>query len=133
MTRLRQPHVLLGTMVSMFATCATACPSFDAVTASTIPRAECSTYLTTDVTPGRTCFWSFPLRSSQAIEWANDLWRKVQSCGEGTIQAPDQQVNHPDSYDLRRWRTDSGTFYISVKDKGALNQTLVFLRWEKGG
>ena len=38
-------------------------------------------------------------------------------------------VNHPDSYDLHEWRTPSGTYAISVKDKGALNRTLVFLRY----
>jgi hypothetical protein len=42
--------------------------------------------------------------------------------------ATDQSVNHPDAYDLRLFRLDGAEFAVSLKDKGALQQTLVFLR-----
>ena len=37
-------------------------------------------------------------------------------------------VNHPDSYDLRQFRHGTSTISLSLKDKGALAQSFVFLR-----
>ncbi len=40
------------------------------------------------------------------------------------------QVNHPDSYYLRAWVHGRHVYTVSVKDKAALNRTLVFIRLE---
>ena len=60
---------------------------------------------------------------------AESLWSGIARCEPGGPAGPDARVNHPDSYDLREWIADSGTWSVSVKDKGALGQTLVFLRY----
>jgi hypothetical protein len=41
-------------------------------------------------------------------------------------------VNHPDSFDLLEWQGADGVYRVSVKDKGGLNRTLVFLGFEGG-
>jgi len=58
------------------------------------------------------------------------IWSALTACRPGAAQGGDQPVNHPDSYDLRQWRADQGVYAVSVKDKGASNRTLVFLRFE---
>ena len=56
----------------------------------------------------------------------------VTSCfGAGAVVSSDTGVNHPDTYDLQMFRTVAGTVSVSLKDKGALQQTYVFLRIEK--
>ena len=42
-------------------------------------------------------------------------------------------VNHPDSYDLRQYAWEGGVVSLSLKDKGALGATMVFLRMQGGG
>ncbi len=93
-------------------------------------EASCTTYLTAANTTGRSCHWTFPFRSDGAKDFGKTLWKNLTSCRAGTPLGPDAQVNHPDSYDLREWATDHGTYALSIKDKGALNRTLVFLRLE---
>ena len=78
------------------------------------------------------CYWGFPLRDPAAIDTADRFARDILRClpGAGPLPA-DSGVNHPDSYDLRRFRRDAVIISVSVKDKTALNRTLVFLRAEK--
>ena len=53
-------------------------------------------------------------------------------CRNGRPLDPDDPVNHPDSYDLRVWAHNNDIYAISIKDKGAQSQTLVFFRAEPG-
>ena len=56
------------------------------------------------------------------------LSERIASCLKATAdQNSDTRVNHPDSYDLNRWRVDGRTITLSVKDKAARGQTFVFL------
>jgi len=48
--------------------------------------------------------------------------------GPDAKETTDQIVNHPDAYDLREFELDGSTYAVSLKDKGALQQTYVFLR-----
>ena len=79
---------------------------------------------------GTACHWAFPFREAAARGFAEGLWFDLVRCRTGTALGPDAQVNHPDSYDLREWQTSPAVYALSVKDKGGLNRTLVFLRTE---
>lgn len=99
-------------------------------TFQTPETASCTTYLAETTQTANSCAWEFAFRDPSAIKFAEELWRAITSCRAGATQGPDQQVNHPDSYDLRIWKAESGDFALSVKDKGQLNRTLVFFRFE---
>lgn len=105
---------------------------FDAFsTSNSAPeQAICATYLTAAATTGASCHWTFGFRDPAALTFADELWTELTVCRGGAHRADDQRVNHPDSYDLREWAAERGVYAISVKDKGALNSTLVFLRFE---
>ena len=58
------------------------------------------------------CRWAFPLRSAAAHGAFEALERSLRSCvGESAPMAGDQGVNHPDSYDLRRYRSGRAGVY----------------------
>jgi hypothetical protein len=78
------------------------------------------------------CGWPFAFRASEANEAFVWLLDGVAKClGKGAVVTTDDGVNHPDSYDLKMFRTEAGTVGVSLKDKSALQQTYVFLRVEK--
>jgi len=75
------------------------------------------------------CSWKFPYRSAAAIDAFDLLTAKVAACvGPNATKTKDQSVNHPDAYQLRQFNLDGREFAVSLKDKGALQQTLVFVR-----
>ena len=90
----------------------------------------CSTYLSESGTAGFSCQKQFPYRSQAAKEYADILWTQILICEPGKQIAKDQQVSHPDSYELLQYKTASELYAVSVKDKGALNATYVFVRIE---
>ena len=76
----------------------------------------------------RHCAWAHPYRAPEAVGNAEILSERIESCLKATAdQSPDARVNHPDSYDLRRWRMNGQTISLSIKDKAARGQTFVFL------
>ncbi|MBO6776663.1 MAG: hypothetical protein JJ897_14405 [Marinibacterium sp.] len=93
-------------------------------------EANCKTYLTSNAATGTACHWAFPFREDAARSFAEVLWSDLMRCRTGAALGPNAQVNHPDSYDLREWQTSPAIYAMSVKDKGGLNRTLVFLRTE---
>ena len=56
-----------------------------------------------------------------------DFLHRVSDCGAPIVQTG-PLVSHPDSYHLRQFQVDEKTVSVSLKDKGALAQTYVFLR-----
>lgn len=75
------------------------------------------------------CALEFPYRSQAATDAFDALVAELASClGQGATMTTDQSVNHPDAYDLREFVLDGRRFAVSIKDKGALQQTLVFVR-----
>ena len=114
------------------------CQTFDALdifeTAGIPPAgADCSTYLTATAGTGISCHWEHPYRAESARVKASILWETLTRCRDGKEQAPDKQVNHPDSYDLRALAHGTTIYVLSVKDKAVLSRTLVFLRREPAG
>ena len=73
------------------------------------------------------CRWPFDYRAKAATDAFTDLINATTQC-LNTDGLSDQGVNHPDSYDLRTFTTETAQISISIKDKGALQQTFVFLR-----
>lgn len=91
--------------------------------------ATCRTFLAQSGKTGVSCHWEHPFRDDAAKTMAERVWSEIMLCEPGGPAGPDLRVNHPDSYDLREWIGEGGTWSVSVKDKGALGQTLVFLKF----
>lgn len=78
------------------------------------------------------CGWSFEYRAPAAQDAFAQTIVAVTNClGPDTRATPDQDVNHPDFYDLQTFKADERIISVSLKDKGALEQTLVFVRIER--
>ena len=127
----------MATVVLAGGAVAETCARVDAVRAYQVsgvspPAATCQRYLGEAGRAGASCHWGFPYRDDAALTTASEIWAEIQACIDGQIVAEDAAVNHPDSYDLRIWQSGAETFAVAVKDKAALNRTLVFLRWERG-
>ena len=76
-----------------------------------------------------TCHWAFPYRSEAARAGLQDVRRIVEAClGPDAALPGDTQVNHPDSYILLRYEGQGVQVALSLKDKGALQQTFLFVR-----
>ena len=74
------------------------------------------------------CVWSFPFRDVAAGEGFLATVSEIETCFPNISEpADDKPVNHPDSYDLRQYDVGENTLTISLKDKGALGRTYVFL------
>lgn len=87
----------------------------------------CTTSLDLSGARALNCRWPFAYRAKAATETFLLLVDDTARC-LNTDGLTDQGVNHPDSYDLRTFNTDSAQVSISIKDKGALQQTFIFLR-----
>jgi hypothetical protein len=95
----------------------------------TAPAVECKPVLTQAGVTAQHCAWGFEYRSNESAEFFETLFWAVSQCiGVGTKAEQDQSVSHPDFYDLRVFSTQEGEVGVSIKDKGALQQTYVFLR-----
>lgn len=78
------------------------------------------------------CSWTFPYRSDEATDAFDGLFDELTEClGPDATPTRDQSVNHPDAYDLRQFDLGGQAYAVSLKDKGALQQTLVFIRVQK--
>lgn len=79
------------------------------------------------------CAWEFPHRAEPAYDAFDELVRSVNECiGQHATLHSDQSVNHPDYYASRRFEVEQADVTVSVKDKGALGRTFVFVRVQGG-
>ena len=91
--------------------------------------ATCSFSLDTHGAKSANCNWAFSYRSAEATGAFQDMLAELSVCADmASGIETDQPVNHPDFYDLRLMRIAGGEMGLSIKDKAALLQTLVFLR-----
>ncbi|MEM6661384.1 MAG: hypothetical protein AAF666_04310 [Pseudomonadota bacterium] len=74
------------------------------------------------------CLWSFDYRAPEAAETFRNFFTQTAACFPGGSFAADHSVNHPDFYDLQTLAVDGVEINVSLKDKAALQKTLVFLR-----
>jgi hypothetical protein len=75
------------------------------------------------------CAWEFEYRAEVALSTFARFDTELAACFETTSQH-DQGVNHPDFYDLREYTVDGAVVRVSLKDKGALQLTYVFVAVE---
>ena len=92
---------------------------------------SCATFKGQVSGQGVACSRAFGYRSEAAELLANRVWDTLKSCRSGNNPSDDQPVNHPDSYLLNTWSTDEGVFRVSIKDKAALESSVVFLSFEE--
>ena len=79
------------------------------------------------------CMWAFPFRADAAQTGLTELRAAIDVCVDDTgSYSRDQAVNHPDYYDAHYYGYGDHVLSASLKDKGALQQTLVFLRVKLG-
>jgi len=75
------------------------------------------------------CALEFPYRSDAAARVFEELVDEITECvGSTAVSITDLSVNHPDAYDLRTFEDGARSYSVSIKDKGELQQTLVFVR-----
>lgn len=95
-------------------------------------EAKCKTALALSGETSIHCAWPFAFRSIQATDVFEALLKEVPTCLETSkLPTDDLNVNHPDYYDLKTFTTESLEVGVSLKDKGGLQQTYVFLRVAK--
>lgn len=75
------------------------------------------------------CAWPFEFREPDAKATFERTSKALETC-PNTLRRPfkDQGVNHPDSYDLHIFDMPKAEISLSLKDKGGLQKTYVFLR-----
>jgi hypothetical protein len=74
------------------------------------------------------CHWSFAFRDAGARASFEALSDLVAACADAPLMTQGARVNHPDSFDQATGRVKGRAVSVSLKDKGGLGQTLVFLR-----
>lgn len=74
------------------------------------------------------CAWRFPYRDGPARAAFEAFRRELETCLDPSSHGgADQRVNHPDSYDQRRFMAGAVWVTLSLKDKAALRSSYVFL------
>jgi hypothetical protein len=98
---------------------------------SASPEPTCSRSIALSGQASRHCYWLFEYRSDDASDAFETTVEAVSGClnTQQTAQT-EPSVNHPDSYDLRAFNVEGGTLSVSIKDKGSLQKTAIFLRME---
>ena len=92
-------------------------------------RASCRESLALGGASNVHCVLEFSYRSEDAARVFEALVQEITACvGRSATVTTDQSVNHPDAYDLREFQNGTQAYAVSIKDKGALQQTLVFVR-----
>jgi hypothetical protein len=74
------------------------------------------------------CAWKFPFRAAAALTFSNTYNQTIAACfADATQRVADLGVNHPDSYEQQQHVVEGAVIRVSVKDKGALQETYVFV------
>jgi len=74
------------------------------------------------------CSWKFPFRDNAASEAFEAYNQEIAACFVNSTQAvQDHGVNHPDSYQQVQHKIGDVAVSVSIKDKGALGETYVFV------
>lgn len=94
-----------------------------------IDGATCQQSLTLSGAASHVCHLSFEYRAPEA-QGSFDRWSRLLLACAGAHNATliDQPVNHPDSYTLHQFDLPQAHVSVSLKDKGALQKTLVFVQ-----
>lgn len=106
----------------------------DAAATASLFAPDAATCQTARETTGEAlfCHGEHPFRSQTALKQAKRLEAALTACFGSVETTKDATVNHPDSYDARHFDVEGARISLSIKDKGALGKTLVFLRIAEG-
>lgn len=91
-----------------------------------LPR--CSTSKTLGGGSSEDCFWRFEFRSERAIAGFAKLADHLKACSAYFSSDPEPRVNHPDSFEQVHATMGTVGLRLSLKDKAALSESLVFLK-----
>ncbi len=76
----------------------------------------------------RDCHWPFDYRAQAAQVAFSELVDGLTQCTDGPVIRDTGSVNHPDSFEQLTTTINGRSFSLSIKDKGARQETLIFLR-----
>lgn len=93
--------------------------------------ATCSRSKTLGGGVSQDCYWRYDFRSDAARDAFRHWSDLLRACADGPVTVEGAAVNHPDSFDQITAQVQGRAVSLSLKDKGALGQTLVFLRRER--
>ena len=90
---------------------------------------SCSTSLELDGQITVNCYWAYVYRKASARVHFSNLVDALPDCGWVQVaqDGVGNKVNHPDSYEQRIFQQGTRRLSVSIKDKGQLQQTLIFL------
>ena len=74
-----------------------------------------------------TCRWRFDYRDPAAAEAFTRMEGAVQACLPALTRSREPGVNHPDTFDQRRYGDGDIEVTLSLKDKVALDTSFIFL------
>lgn len=97
--------------------------------AATLSADRCSRALATGGQQMVVCQWGFDFRAEAASAFYDSLRAEAETCLTAAPPTADQPVNHPDSFFLAEFVTEQSRLSVSLKDKGALQQSFVFLSY----
>ncbi|MCP5071700.1 MAG: hypothetical protein GY947_00185 [Rhodobacteraceae bacterium] len=79
------------------------------------------------------CSWSFAYRADEATAAYARATKIARTClTDNAVATVDQGVSHPDYYEATHFPVAGGDLAVSLKDKAALQTTLVFVRFRAG-
>lgn len=91
-------------------------------------EATCTTSRVLGGATSRDCFVAYDFRSQEARQEFDALSQLLENCSKAPVVREGASVNHPDSYTQVTAQIEGRCVSLSLKDKGALEQTLIFLR-----
>lgn len=75
------------------------------------------------------CYSAFAYRDAAALQALAELYADLSACfGARRAQETGALVNHPDSFEQAQFCMNSGSLSLSLKDKAAFQETLIFVR-----
>ncbi|MFK7838361.1 MAG: hypothetical protein AB8B60_19300 [Sulfitobacter sp.] len=114
-------------------TCSNLRSAAEALPAVQGKSATCTTSRTLGQGASNNCYWSFGLRDEAAGAAFEAVSQLVAACADAPMTIEGASVNHPDSFDQITGRIGGKAVSVSLKDKGGLGQTVVFLRQAQEG
>jgi hypothetical protein len=93
-----------------------------------LDASECAVS-TSSIPKSYSCTWAFDFRAGATYETYEEIRARLDGCiGEASTTRDDRGVNHPDFYAARHYLLKQTDISVSIKDKGELRKTFVFLR-----
>ncbi len=106
---------------------------FDTELATVMSSGDADCNITSGSGAALVCRWDFPYRSAEASNRFAQLQSLARTCTHDNLPGQvDTGVNHPDFYEAVHFPVSGGDLVVSLKDKAALQATLVFLRFRAG-